>query len=375
MQRGGGCYGGGTLGQCQRVLGPGAACLGLSLLAIRGTLYVALNPHRDMYVEGCALDDPRIWKLGLRGGLVGRDRHQLSDRRLVRLPWEEISGEVVEMGCESDETRCTYLREHAPVGPALPAQLVPLGHAPVGQHTSGGEVPPVSYIAVALADSFTPPDDQHADEEDDIWTLLVHYNTAGVLTRTFDADTLLRTGNAMAGWRVPGPRTARWLYSAFTERPSTPGRRHQWWTHCLGLGPSDERVAEHPLLGEVLELALQQDQLDVPEGACFESIARRHQGWEQLYDSELRDRTDAGGGGSNMDRDERALFLAQTRPTNSVLVAPALKEWVTAQLKEKSSTLEERREARGEQHDTSKDGGGKGGKRRRKGKKGEDPPP
>ena len=113
------------------------------------------------------------------------------------------------------------------------------------------------------------------------------------------------------------------------------------------------------MLGEVLGVALQRDQHNVSEAVCFELIARRYQMWEQFYGSKLRDRTDASGGGFNIDRDKRSLYLGQTRTTNSALVAPALDGWVSSQLKERASILKERRKAR-EEHDSLTDAGGKG---------------
>lgn len=367
----------------------------LVYLHCSGKLYVILTPHRDLYVEDFT-GYLRMWKLGSCRGLVGVDRHQLADRQLLRLPWVEIEVYVGEIASEARDVCAEYLNAHQllPAPPADPpppqpdaqprlpaAAVTPITDEFIATGNRGGIRigQPVSYtidtltrkvdrgiveyqsgcfIAVALVNSFTTPELE--DDEDDIRTLPISYDAASVRTRPFDDAARFLTQNDMADWKVSGPRTTRWLCNVFVEQSTTPGRRHQWWTHCLGLGPNDEGVDEHSLFGEVLEVALQQDQYNVSEAACFELIARRYQMWEQFYGPKLRDRTDASG--SNIDRDERSLYLGQTRTTNSTVVAPDLEEWVSSQHKENATILKERRKVR--EDNDSADPGGKGRRRR-----------
>ena len=71
---------------------------------------------------------------------------------------------------------------------------------------------------------------------------------------------------------------------------------------------------------------------------------RRFQMWEEVYVERLRKSETS----ESMDNDERALFLGRRFARGQALVCPALSEFVSAKLKEKSQALKERRKAREE---------------------------
>ena len=89
------------------------------------------------------------------------------------------------------------------------------------------------------------------------------------------------------------------------------------------------------------------DQLNIPNLAVFESVARRLQLWEERYAEKLRQATD-GSTSTAGHASERHLFLGGSRPKGAALVAPLLERFVADRLAEEASVLKERRKGRKE---------------------------
>ena len=105
-------------------------------------------------------------------------------------------------------------------------------------------------------------------------------------------------------------------------------------------------VDDHAFLSDVMEQALQYDQLNISELGCFEAIARRYQMVEEMYSAALRD-AEAGSGSSDW-LDERHIFLGHERSRGHALISPELERHVAGKLQEESSVLKERRKGREE---------------------------
>ena len=102
-------------------------------------------------------------------------------------------------------------------------------------------------------------------------------------------------------------------------------------------------------MSELLQQAVTYDQLRVGELACFETIARRMQYWEDYYCQMLADKESGSGTGTA----EQSLFMG-SRSRGSALVSPDLRDYVATSLKDQSAIQKERRKAKEErwQQDT-----------------------
>ena len=149
-------------------------------------------------------------------------------------------------------------------------------------------------------------------------------------------------------WPIPGPRTCKWLLSAFVSSDTTPNRRHYWWRSTLGLGANDDGVDEHAFLSELLEASMHFDQLNSPDLVVLEHISRRYQLWEEIYADVSREKSDGARGNRGLDSEERSLYLGTGASTTAALVAPELQAYVATKAGERSAILRERRKGREE---------------------------
>lgn len=185
---------------------------------------------------------------------------------------------------------------------------------------------------------------------DDMRTLAVKYqpgqgNQRG---RSFAEGVASSVEHPFPDWPIPGPRTCKWLLSAFVSSDATPNRRHFWWRSTLGLGANDDGVEEHAFLSDLLELSMQFDQINSPDLVVFEHISRRYQVWEETYSDVLRDKANGTRGARGLDTEERSLYLGSGASTTAALVSPDLQSYVASKAGERSAILRERRKGREE---------------------------
>ena len=200
-------------------------------------------------------------------------------------------------------------------------------------------------LAVAKLSTWDVPAAGKAD--DDIRTLPVGFDGATRKTSGFSESVKDASESPSNAWYITGPRTTLWILQALDTQDQSPTRRHWWWRSALSLSALDPGVEEHQFLCEVLETGLAYDRLNLPDLQCFESICRRLQLWEEYYGEGLR-LSEAGGSLGSRDADERSIFLGHQHGRGVALVAPALSDFVSSRLKEKSTMLKERRKAREE---------------------------
>ncbi|CAK0847525.1 unnamed protein product [Prorocentrum cordatum] len=199
--------------------------------------------------------------------------------------------------------------------------------------------------------------------DDDVRTLPVQYNLRGERTRSFQSARGAFTEETFDDFPVRGPRTTGWLMEAFHRSGQSPVARHHWWRQMLGATTADPGIDDHLFLSELFELGGQYDQLNLPNSAAFEAIARRYQLWEERYAEKLKQVTEGPGAAAGVAA-ERHLFLGVTSGS-AALVAPSLAEYVAEKMEQESKILKERRKGREERNlaalASSGSGGGGGG--------------
>ncbi|CAK0855849.1 unnamed protein product, partial [Prorocentrum cordatum] len=205
-----------------------------------------------------------------------------------------------------------------------------------------------------------PAGEGEAAAAEDLRTLAVEYNVRGERTRSFEsARHLLREEVLDDAWPVEGPRTVQWLIEAFAHSGMAPVPRHHWWRQALGATTSDPGIDEHLFLSECIQHGLQYDQLNICNLACFESMARRYQLWEERYQERIRASTE-GSVAAGLAA-ERHLFLGGDRAKGYALISPELERWVAKRMEEQAAVLKERRKGREERALAAAVTGGGGG--------------
>ena len=160
-------------------------------------------------------------------------------------------------------------------------------------------------------------------------------------------------------WPVSGPRTTSWVVQFFVRRATGPEDHHRWWMTTCRLNNSDWGVAEHGQCCRYLEVAGGFDQLDLPNIAIVELVARRLQTIEFQYRERTR-RSDSSmvfgmgvsasvAGSVAISPEEADLFDGADRVHTTLCCAPALVKFVTEQLSDESKIAKEARKAREEQ--------------------------
>ena len=185
---------------------------------------------------------------------------------------------------------------------------------------------------------------------DDVRALAVKYQPgqSNQRGRSFADGVASAVEHPFTDWPIPGPRTCKWLLSAFVSSDTTPNRRRYWWRSTLGLGANDDGVEEHQFLSELLEASMHFDQLNSPDLVVLEHISRRYQLWEEIYADVLRDKSNGARGSRGLDTEERSLYLGTGASTTAALVAPELQAHVATKAGERSAILRERRKGREE---------------------------
>ena len=158
-----------------------------------------------------------------------------------------------------------------------------------------------------------------------------------------------------------GPRTTKWVTEYIVDQDGSARSRHTKWKHEAGLNVTDPGVADHELVMRVVTLALEYDQLNISELACFELLMRRAQMSEWKYRERI-----LGRAGTVLDElDDEHLYMGVSEVRGLLMVSPLLSEHISAELHREAVSLKERRklreERRSSQGKASGSGGGGGG--------------
>ncbi len=143
-----------------------------------------------------------------------------------------------------------------------------------------------------------------------------------------------------AGWRVQCPHAVEWVLRTHVEGTTPPKQRHCGWQPALSLVSTDPDVEEHCFFGELREIAISRDGMNVAALESFKTVSRHFQLWEKFY-AEARRIAEAGDHGDDVD--VRRLFLGNHRSKGLAIVSPLLEQYVAAKLQEESAVLKERR--------------------------------
>ena len=115
---------------------------------------------------------------------------------------------------------------------------------------------------------------------------------------------------------------------------------HQRWRSTFKLQPSDIGVIDHEGACRALQVMASYDQLDMPNVASAELIARRLQLAEERHKDRL--------GGEGTASEDLHLYLGTDPTRGNLCVCPALSDWVGKELAAESAVMKERRKAKEE---------------------------
>jgi hypothetical protein len=207
--------------------------------------------------------------------------------------------------------------------------------------------------------------DAEMDEEVDARVLPLTVTDAGVRHMDFRGATRKLTETPWPNWPVLGPRTTKWATEYIVGQDGTARSRHTKWKHESGLNVTDPGVSDHELVMRVVTLALEYDQLNISELACFELLMRRAQMSEWKY----RERILGRSGTVLEELDDEHLYMGVSEVRGLLMVSPLLSEHISAELhreavslKERRKLREERRSAQGKATGSGGGGGGEGNK-------------
>ena len=181
---------------------------------------------------------------------------------------------------------------------------------------------------------------------EDARTLSIKRNSAGQRHRSLREAIDECQQSEFDDWPVEGPRTTLWYCRQVAKTGQDIAPRHVTWRHENNI-KEEQRVAEqHEALSEVLDLAVQYDQLDVSNLACLEAATRRL----QYYEAEERKKQEA-----KRDADGSEWFLGRSGKVGGNLVSPDLEKHVAERAARKASILKEQRKAQEERQLLRKD--------------------
>ena len=173
----------------------------------------------------------------------------------------------------------------------------------------------------------------------DARTLPVKYDKTGTPGRDYKEAVALCSESEIKGFIVRGPRTASWVLQFLAEQGS-PLQRHTRFKVEARLSSSDPGVSQHENLCKLLQVGLTFDQLDMSNLAMVELMCRELQMIEEKYSDRLRS--------TNEMSDESHLYLGTHSSQGNVCMAPALRAWISSELKDEAAINKERRKAREE---------------------------
>ncbi len=178
-----------------------------------------------------------------------------------------------------------------------------------------------------------------AAEQGDARTLSVKYDKSGTPCRDYKEAVELCSETEIQGFIVRGPRTAAWVLRFLAEQGS-PIQRHTRFKVEARLSSTDPGVSQHENLCKLLQVGLTFDQLDMTNLAMVELMCRELQMIEEKYSDRLRSTNDMS--------DEVHLFLGTHSSQGNVCMDPALRAWISTELKDEAAINKERRRAREE---------------------------
>lgn len=174
----------------------------------------------------------------------------------------------------------------------------------------------------------------------DARTLPVKFETDGSQYREFREAVGLCEQIEIERFVVQGPRTAMWVMRFICENGGTPLGRHTKFKSDAGLTAADPGVVTHEHLCKLLQTALTVDQLDGSNSATIELICRELQLIEEKYGDRLRSK-DAFA-------EEGEYFMRTSVGQANVCMCPALRTWISEEVRSDAAILKERRKAREE---------------------------
>ena len=189
----------------------------------------------------------------------------------------------------------------------------------------------------------------------DVRTLAVARDAQGHRYRDFPDCVRSTTEDAFDDWPITGPRTLAWVMQFVLENGGSFLGRHTKWRADCRLQATDPGVIAHEKVCRALQVGLAYDQLNGPNIAMMELLARDLQVQEERY----RDRLEGQGG---QEVQEAHLFYGTQLMRGTVCVSPLLREHIADELRKETAVTKERRKAREERQllkPTSKKKGGK----------------
>ena len=143
---------------------------------------------------------------------------------------------------------------------------------------------------------------------------------------------------AIPTWPLEGPRTTFWVCRFMVDNGGSPLARHGRWRAEARLTNSDGGVGEHERCCRALEVMSCWDQLNLPDLAVAEMLARS----VQMQEERWRDRLSGEDPNSGLDSH---LFYGTSSVRGNVCVSPALQAYVSTELAKEYSVSKERRKA------------------------------
>ena len=174
----------------------------------------------------------------------------------------------------------------------------------------------------------------------DARTLPVKFDSDGSQYREFREAVGLCEQMEIERFVVQGPRTALWVMRFICENGGTPLGRHTKFKSDAGLTSADPGVVTHEHLCKLLQTALTVDQLDGSNSATIELICRELQLVEEKYGDRLRSKDNFS--------EEGEYFMRTSVGQSNVCMCPALRTWISEEVRSDAAILKERRKAREE---------------------------
>ena len=114
-----------------------------------------------------------------------------------------------------------------------------------------------------------------------------------------------------------------WCIDFLDKQPGGPDDHHYLWRRSANLSSNEWAVSEHELIMQVLKYAGEYDQLNLPNLASIEVLARRAQVIEYIYQDKTREAARTGRQAPHRTSpEEQSLFVCL--PCEVTMMLPAL---------------------------------------------------
>ena len=141
---------------------------------------------------------------------------------------------------------------------------------------ASGDSVPVVRMKIEDAKSFADRMKRiAADDDEDLRTLAVLYDSQGERYRRFDDSVTLCTEAAFSDWPLTGDRNVLYRLKNMAKKALTPVTQHSKWLESSRIGKGDRSRYEHESLSKILASAVDYDQLNVSNCLFAERIVRR----------------------------------------------------------------------------------------------------